>query len=292
MWEAFAARIEGLGGSVLLNARVTAVSHDGHTVRGVEIEDADGGRLFQPASNVVSTMPLTHLVRSLGRSAPAAVQQATRHLKYRDFITVAVVVDRAELFPDNWIYIHDPSVKVGRIQNFKNWSADMVPDRSKTCLGLEYFCSASDDIASLSNTQLVELATSELEAIGLVERQWIVDATVVRVPEAYPVYDEDYEQALRTIREYVSGFANLQTIGRNGTHTYNNQDHSMVMGMLAVRNLFGDQHDVWTIDHPDEYLEELHEATTPSLRIGGRSLASTQPLIPTLVRAREAFEPR
>ena len=140
--------------------------------------------------------------------------------------------------------------------------------------------------------QLVELATSELEAIGLVERQWIVDATVVRVPKAYPVYDEDYEQALSTIRAYVSGFANLQTIGRNGTHTYNNQDHSMVMGMLAVRNLFGDQHDVWTIDHPDEYLEELHEANTPSLRISGRSLASTQPLIPTLVRAREAFEPR
>jgi UDP-galactopyranose mutase len=112
------------------------------------------------------------------------------------------------------------------------------------------------------------------------------------VPNAYPVYDEDYEQALSTIREYVSGFANLQTIGRNGTHTYNNQDHSMVMGMLAVRNLFGDQHDVWTIDHPDEYLEELHEASTPSLRIDGRSLASTQPLFPTLVRAREAFEHR
>ena len=113
MWEAFAARIEELGGSVLLNARVTAVSHDGHAVRGVEIEDADGGRLFQPASNVVSTMPLTHLVRSLGRSAPATVEQATRDLKYRDFITVAVVVDRAELFPDNWIYIHDP-VRQGR----------------------------------------------------------------------------------------------------------------------------------------------------------------------------------
>ena len=123
----------------------------------------------------------------------------------------------------------------------------MVPDQSKTCLGLEYFCSRGDDISSLSNAQLVELAKSELEAIGLVERQWIVDATVVRVPNAYPVYDEDYEQALSTIREYVSGFANLQTIGRNGTHTYNNQDHSMVMGMLAVRNLFGDQHDVWTM---------------------------------------------
>ena len=116
-------------------------------------------------------MPLTHLVRSLGRSAPATVEQATRDLKYRDFITVAVVVDRAELFPDNWIYIHDPSVKVGRIQNFKNWSADMVPDQSKTCLGLEYFCSRGDDISSLSNAQLVELAKSELEAIGLVERR-------------------------------------------------------------------------------------------------------------------------
>ena len=292
MWEAFAARIEELGGSVLLNARVTAVSHDGHAVRGVEIEDADGGRLFQPASNVVSTMPLTHLVKSLGRGASASVEQATRDLKYRDFITVAVVVDRAELFPDNWIYIHDPSVKVGRIQNFKNWSADMVPDQSKTCLGLEYFCSRGDDISSLSNAQLVELAKTELEAIGLVQRQWIVDATVVRVPNAYPVYDEAYEQALSIIREYVSGFTNLQTIGRNGTHTYNNQDHSMVMGMLAVRNLLGDQHDVWTIDHPDEYLEELQEASTPSLRIDGRSLASTQPLFPTLVRAREAFEPR
>jgi protoporphyrinogen oxidase len=161
-----------------LNARVTAVSHDGHAVRGVEIEDADGGRLFQPASNVVSTMPLTHLVKSLGRGAPASVEQATRDLKYRDFITVAVVVDRAELFPDNWIYVHDPSVKVGRIQNFKNWSADMVPDQSKTCLGLEYFCSRGDDISSLSNAQLVELAKTELEAIGLVQRQWIVDATV------------------------------------------------------------------------------------------------------------------
>jgi protoporphyrinogen oxidase len=292
MWEAFAARIEQLGGSVVLNARVTAVSHDGTRVRGIEIEDADGGRLFQPASNVVSTMPLTHLVRSLGRTAPPIVQQATRDLKYRDFITVAVVVDRAELFPDNWIYIHDPSVKVGRIQNFKNWSADMVPDQSKTCLGLEYFCSAGDDISSLSNAQLVELAKSELEAIGLVERAWVIDATVVRVPNAYPVYDEDYEQALSAIRSYVSGFANLQTIGRNGTHTYNNQDHSMVMGMLAVRNLFGDEHDVWTLDQPDEYLEELHEASTPSLRFDGRTLASTQPLFPTLVRAREAFEPR
>jgi protoporphyrinogen oxidase len=181
---------------------------------------------------------------------------------------------------------------MGRIQNFKNWSADMVPDASKTCLGLEYFCTAADDISSLSNDQLVALAKTELAAIGLVDPALIVDATVVRVPKAYPVYDEHYSASVQTIREYVAGFGNLQTIGRNGTHTYNNQDHSMVMGMLAVRNLLGEEHDVWTIDHPDQYLEELQDANESSARLNGRSLASTQPLLPTLVRAREAFEPR
>jgi protoporphyrinogen oxidase len=292
MWEAFAARIERLGGSVLLNARVSAVVHDGLIVHGVRIEHADGRRREQPVANVISTMALTHLVKSLGPTAPLSVRQAAFGLRYRDFITVAVVVDRPHLFPDNWIYIHDPSVRVGRIQNFKNWSADMVPDPSKTCLGLEYFCTEADDVSSLSDGQLVELAKTELKAIGLVDPRWIVDATVVRVPKAYPVYDEDYDKCVSAIRAYVSGFANLQTIGRNGTHTYNNQDHSMVMGMLAARNLFGEAHDVWTIDQPDEYLEELHEAGTGSDTLDGRALASTQPLFPTFVRTREAFEPR
>jgi len=292
MWEAFAARIEQLGGSILLNARVSALLHDGRTVHGVEIEHADGRRFPQLASNILSTMALTHLVKCLGPTTPPSVRQAALGLKYRDFITVAVVVDRPDVFPDNWIYIHDPSVKVGRIQNFKNWSADMVPDPAKTCLGLEYFCTAADDISSLSNDQLVALAKTELGAIGLVDPGEISDATVVRVPNAYPVYDEDYDRSLGTIRAHVSEFGNLQTIGRNGTHTYNNQDHSMVMGMLAVRNLFGEAHDVWTIDQPDEYLEELHEGGEASPRRDGRTLASTQPLFPTLVRAREAFEPR
>jgi protoporphyrinogen oxidase len=258
----------------------------------VEIEQADGRRSQQAASKIVSTMALTHLVKSLGPTPPPSVTQATRRLKSRDFITVAVVVDRADVFPDNWIYIHDPSVKMGRIQNFKNWSADMVPDQTKTCLGLEYFCTAGDRVSSLSNDQLVELAKAELGAIGLVDPRSIIDATVVRMPKAYPVYDEDYEQSLTAIRAYVSGFGNLQTIGRNGTHTYNNQDHSMVMGMLAVRNLFGESHDVWTIDQPDEYLDEIREATDSPTRLNGRTLASTQPLLPTLIRSQEAFEPR
>jgi hypothetical protein len=181
---------------------------------------------------------------------------------------------------------------MGRIQNFKNWSADMVPDPAKTCLGLEYFCSAADDLSARSDAELIALAKKELATIGLVNPDAIVDAAVVRVPKAYPVYDESYESRLRTIRQYLSAFDNLQTIGRNGTHTYNNQDHSMVMGMLAVRNLFGEKHDVWAIDRPDEYLETLSETDETSSGFDSRTLASTQPLLPTLVRAHEAFEPQ
>jgi protoporphyrinogen oxidase len=291
MWEAFAARIEKLGGTVLLNARVSALLHDGPAVQAVVIEHGEG-RFQQPASSVISTMALTHLVKSLGAAIPTEVQQAACGLKYRDFITVAVVVDCPSVFPDNWIYIHDPAVKMGRIQNFKNWSPDMVPDSSKTCLGLEYFCTAGDEIWSLSNDQLVELAKAELGIIGLVDSRLIVDAAVVRVPKAYPIYDEDYAEALGEVRGYLRRFTNLQTIGRNGTHTYNNQDHSMVMGMLAVRNLFGEAHDLWAIDRPDEYLEELDETGYPSLALDRRQLASTQPRFPTLVRTQEAYEPR
>ena len=292
MWQAFADRIERLGGSVLLNVRVTALAHDGVRVDGVEIERADGSRFLQRASQVISTMALTDLVRCLGPTTPRAVREAGSGLNYRAFIMVAVVVDRADVFPDNWIYVHDPFVRMARIQNFKNWSAAMVPDLSQTCLGVEYFCAEHDEVSSLSNHQLIDLATRELHAVGLIDPDWVRDATVVRVPKAYPVYDEEYDASVRAIRAHLAGFDNLQTVGRNGTHTYNNQDHSMVMGMLAVRNLLGEQHDVWAIDRPDEYLEELRDADDASCGLNRRSLASTQPLFPRLVRAREAFEPR
>ena len=287
MWEAFAARIEQLGGTVLLGARVGAVLHDGHTINAVEIE-RDGNRVQQPVSSLISTMALTHLIESLGEKTPSSAKEAAVGLKYRDFILIAVVVDHPHVFPDNWIYVHDPATKLGRIQNFKNWSPDMVPDPSKTCLGLEYFCTADDDIWSRTDDQLVALAKAELDVIGLVDPAWIVDATVVRVPKAYPVYDEHYDEALRGTREYLRGFANLQTIGRNGTHTYNNQDHSMVMGMLAVRNLCGETHDLWATESLDEYLEEM---PADSDRSGARTIASTQPLSPTLLRTREVYEP-
>jgi protoporphyrinogen oxidase len=167
MWEAFAREVERLGGSVRLNAKVTRVLHDGSRVDAVEIE-ADGQRTIQPVSNVISTMSLRHLVEALGDATPVNVRQAAQRLKYRDFLTVALIVGEEDMFPDNWIYIHDPSVKVGRIQNFKNWSPEMVPDPSKSCLGLEYFCTMGDDIWSRSTEELVALGTRELESIGLV----------------------------------------------------------------------------------------------------------------------------
>ena len=277
MWEAFAREVERHGGEVRLNAKVTRLVHDGARVDAVEVE-CDGRRTLQPVSNVISSMPLRHLIRGLGDQVPAEVRQASGRLKYRDFLTVALIIDEPELFPDNWIYIHDPAVKVGRIQNFKNWSPEMVPDESKSCLGLEYFCTAGDDIWTLSEPELIELAKREIAAIGLADPAKVEGGAVVYAPKAYPVYDEAYEGALAVIKPYINTFSNLMTIGRNGTHTYNNQDHSMVTGMLAVRNLLGAKHDLWNLEGQDEYLEEVKEGT-PSIDL--RQLASTQPFVPT-----------
>ena len=277
MWEAFAAEIERLGGTVILNAAVTRVLHQGGTVSAVEIESG-GKRSLQPVANVISTMPLKHLIERLGDETPADVVDAAQLLKYRDFLTVALIVDDPEMFPDNWIYIHDPSVKVGRIQNFKNWSPEMVPDPSKTCLGLEYFCNMGDEIWTMPEADLIALGTREVERIGMVKVGTVEGGAIVHAPKAYPVYDEHYETALATIRPYINSFPNLLTIGRNGTHTYNNQDHSMVMGMLAVRNMLGAQHNLWNLDGQDEYLEEVSEGDASAIDL--RTLASTQPLVP------------
>lgn len=278
MWEAFARDVERNGGEVRLNARVTRLIHNGGAVDAVEIE-SNGERTLQPVSHVISSMPLRHLIRSLGEQTPQEVRDAAGRLKYRDFLTVALIIDERDMFPDNWIYIHDPSVKVGRIQNFKNWSPEMVPDESKTCLGLEYFCTVGDEIWSMSEPDLIKLGTAELARIGLVDPAKVEGGAIVHAPKAYPVYDEAYEGALAVIKPYIGTFSNLMTIGRNGTHTYNNQDHSMVTGMLAVRNLLGAKHDLWNLEGQDEYLEEVTEGGQSSIDL--RLLASTQPMVPT-----------
>jgi hypothetical protein len=201
-------------------------------------------------------MPVRELIRGLSPAPPSEVAEAAERLEYRDYLTVVLIVDEEELFPDNWIYIHSPDVRVGRIQNFKNWSPEMVPDASMTSLGLEYFVHEGDDLWSLSDPELIELAERETTRLGLIGDGEVRDGTVVRVRKAYPVYDGGYREALATIRGWLSGLENLQLVGRNGQHRYNNQDHSMLTGILAARNVAGEEHDIWAVNVDEEYHEE------------------------------------
>jgi protoporphyrinogen oxidase len=278
MWEKFHVEVERLGGRVDLDTAVRRLLHDGTAVQAVEIE-RNGTVECVPAAAVLSTMPLRHLVHALSPAAPAEVGKAADRLKYRDFITVALILDQPHTFPDNWIYVHDEQVKLGRVQNFKNWSPDMVPDQKMSCLGLEYFCFEGDGLWTMADKDLIALGTREMAEIGLIDASKVVDGTVVRMPKAYPVYDEGFEEALDIIRRYLDGFKNLQVAGRNGMHKYNNQDHSMVTAMLSVQNLLGENHDVWAVNAEDEYHEEanLSSAVTADEL---RALQHTQPAVP------------
>lgn len=256
MWEAFADAVCEKGGSVRLGAEVQKIFHSNNRVESVAIR-LNGKEESVEGTDFISTMPISELVRKLEPPAPAEVLDAADNLKYRDFVTVALIINKADLFPDNWIYIHDPEVKVGRIQNYKNWSPYMVPDPEKTCLGLEYFCFEGDSMWSMSDPELVELAKQELDILGLVGPSDVDEGTVVRMPKAYPVYDSVYHNSLTTIRFFIDKIENLQLVGRNGMHRYNNQDHSMMTAMLAVRNIAGEKHDLWSVNVDDEYHEEI-----------------------------------
>jgi protoporphyrinogen oxidase len=189
-------------------------------------------------------------------AAPAEVVHAAESLRYRDFLTVVLIVDRADTFPDNWIYIHEPKVKLGRIQNFKNWSPDLVPDPAKTSLGLEYFCFEGDDLWTSSDPDLIALGRREVDLIGLVDAREVSDGCVVRMPKAYPVYDDEYKAHLATIRGWLRSLGNLELAGRNGMHKYNNQDHSMMTALLAARNMLGmGKFDTWKVNTDAEYHE-------------------------------------
>jgi protoporphyrinogen oxidase len=279
MWEKFQKEIEARGGTVELQTRARRIIHEHQRITAVEIERRDGASEHVAVSAVLSTMPLRQLVHALSPAAPAAVSAAADRLKYRDFITVALIIDTPELFPDNWIYVHDEDVKLGRVQNFKNWSPEMVPDPKMTCLGLEYFCFEGDGLWTMPDQDLIELGRREMAHIGLIDPNKVIDGTVVRVPKAYPVYDEGYEQALNIVREYLDSFENLQVAGRNGMHKYNNQDHSMVTAMLSAQNLLGAHHDVWAVNADDEYHEEIDLGERPS-EDELRALNRTQPAVP------------
>jgi hypothetical protein len=206
-------------------------------------------------------------------AVPDEIIEAGSRLTYRAFIIVGLIVNKSDLFPDQWLYIHSPGVRVGRIQNFKNWSDSMVPDPAKTSIGMEYFCSEGDEIWAMSDFQLLELASRELTKLGLADSEEILDGVVLRQPNAYPIYDRGYAERLDVIQKYLWEYKNLQTIGRNGMHRYNNMDHSMLTGMLAVENVLGKNHDLWEVTEEHIYLEEDKKGRDGAERILAKAFA-------------------
>lgn len=258
MWEKFQAAINQRGSEVAMNTRVVRIERQGQKVQSVVVQQENDPELVTlTADHFISSLPITVLVQRLDPPAPPEVLEAARGLNYRAFMLVSLIVSRPHLFPDNWIYIHSPEVKVGRIQNFKNWSPAMVPDASKTCLGMEYFCTQDDEMWRKSDTELIQIATQELEQLGLAKTSEIEDGVVIRQPKAYPVYDQEYPQHLKVLQNYLSTFENLQTVGRNGMHRYNNQDHSMLTGLMAAKNILGYDYNLWDVNTERSYAEEF-----------------------------------
>jgi protoporphyrinogen oxidase len=260
MWDAMTKAIEDEGGRVVLEAPVDRIEIAGARV--VEVEA--GGVSYALPEHVISSLPLREVVRMTRPKPPQEVIDAAEGLRYRDFLTVALVVDGEDLFPDNWIYIHEPNVRVGRIQNFRSWSPWMVPDPDKACVGMEYFCFAGDDLWSMRDDDLAELAARELEQLRLASRSKVERGYAIRVPKAYPIYDSDYAARVDVIRNWLDGIENLQQVGRNGLHRYNNSDHSMLTAMRAVDNMLdGAHHDIWAVNAESVYHETHVEDEHP-----------------------------
>ncbi len=256
MWERCRSLIESQGSQTVQGVKVERIQHRHGRVDCVFGRSASGEQLEYDGRHFVSTMPMRDLIHALDPLPPDEVRKAAQTLRYRDYLTVVLVVDRESVFPDNWLYVHSPEVKLGRIQNYKNWSPNMVPDPSRTSLGLEYFLWDKDEEWSWPQEQLIELGIRECAQIGLFDPREVKDGTVVRMEKAYPVYDQTYQESVAIIRRYLETFSNLQTIGRNGLHRYNNQDHSMLTGVYAAGNILGEQHDVWSVNTEKEYHEE------------------------------------
>jgi protoporphyrinogen oxidase len=260
MWQRARELAEKAGATVELRAEVRGIRLRRGRAEAVLVHH-DGESEWLPCTDIISSMPLTDLVRAM--DAPPDVREAADGLSYRDFLTVALVVPAAAAFPDNWIYVHTPGVRVGRVQNFGSWSPYLVKD-GLTCLGMEYFVNRGDELWCMPDDDLIRLARAELDQLGLVAAGAASrSGYVVRVPKAYPVYDEGYAERVATLRTFLERHAsNVQPVGRNGMHKYNNQDHSMLTAMLAVQNLLGASHDLWTVNVEADYHEEKAGAGT------------------------------
>lgn len=261
MWEHCRDLLAARGHDTVSGVRVERLRHKHGRVESAYGRTSSGEMVEFGADHFISTMPLRELIHSLDPLPPDDILAAANMLRYRDYLTVVLIAKREAVFPDNWIYIHEPDVKMGRIQNYKNWSPEMVPDSSRSSLGLEYFLWEKDEEWDWSHERLIELGIKECTQIGLIEPDEIEDGTVVRMKKAYPVYDQGYQENLDTIRHYLETLSNLQTVGRNGLHRYNNQDHSMLTAVYAARNIVGENNDVWSVNTEMEYHEE---AKTPA----------------------------
>jgi protoporphyrinogen oxidase len=259
MWERCTELVQAQGSKVLMETKVVEITHaDGKAVS--VTAEAGGARTTYPAEHVISSMPMPHLLLAMNPPVPERVMAAAKGLQFRDFLTVALVIPRTDTFDDNWIYIHSPDVKVGRIQNFRSWSPFMVKD-GHTCLGLEYFVFENDDMWNTPDEQLIEQGKKELGILGLANPDEIETGYVVRIPKAYPTYDESYRANVDVLREWLAHHAsNVWPVGRNGMHKYNNQDHSMFTAMLTVENIVEDAgHDIWEVNVEEEYHEETSQ---------------------------------
>jgi protoporphyrinogen oxidase len=255
MWEAFRAWVEARGIPVLLNHRCVGINHAAGRAESV-VTRTNGDEQERGVDAVLSSIPLPELVECLNPQAPAEVRAAASRLRFRGLCVVALMTREAAPFPDNWIYLHDPRTRAGRVQNFGAWSPDMVRPGT-TCLGVEYFCFEGDEVWEMSDEQAVRMAVGDLEKIGLLDPSHVFEGVKVRVPKAYPMYDSSYREAVATIRGYLETLENLRTFGRNGLHRYNNQDHSMWTAIMATLNhTDGTAHDVWSINTKAEYLEQ------------------------------------
>lgn len=267
MWEKMRDVILGQGAQIDMNTSVLRVRRDGNHVTGLEVEHwgAPGAKEVSviTADHYVSSMALRDMILCMDPAPPSEVSDAARKLKYRDFLIVVLILDCPAPFPDNWIYIHAESVKVGRIQNFAAWSEEMVPNPNQASIGMEYFLNVTDAMWTMPDADLIAMAAAELEAIGLGTVGSVVDGAVIRQPKTYPVYDANYQDALSIIRDWIGQFDNLQTVGRNGLHRYNNQDHSMLTGILAAHNILGEANDLWNVNVERSYHEEFKADAKP-----------------------------
>jgi protoporphyrinogen oxidase len=263
MWETLAERLNRSGYPVMMERRAVQIGHCDGEVTHVMTEGPHGEEKFS-GTHFISSMPIRDLVSALAPQPPEDIRTAAGNLRYRDFLIVSLIINRKDVVPDNWIYVHDSSVKVGRIQNFKNWSPAMVPDANKTCLGMEYFVFENDELWSSPDEQLMAMARREIVELGLVQPDEIEDGTVVRMQKAYPMYDEHWSSQVELIRNYLHEHArNLQLVGRNGMHKYNNQDHSMITALYAARNICGANYDLWAVNTEPDYHEEKQDERKP-----------------------------